>query len=572
MSISSVGFGAPTWNVAGIRVGRAAPSAAPTAPAGPSAAERAYGMQTFVERLEALRVVVHRVRRLAQQSQLGRSSLSSRPALLSSAAVSDLKPGGGLVPGTASTLRSTEPVNTTPTSFGPRGPGWALGVSTAQVTIGGTYTGTADETYTVSSQQTRTVGGGQPIALRVYNSLGAQVGTATFAGGSPAGTQVALIDGLTISLGAGVVSSLDEFSFSVSATTGTDLDPDLPIGGARNLDPELQDSTPVTAGSFFVNGEAISVSLSDTVREVLDRITASAAGVVATYDDATDTVLLERTATGALPITLSGDTSGLLAALKLSGASPVIGTDPTTSPTSGDLATEAMAGFTALSGVVAGSFEINGQLVTLDPATDSLGDVLDAMRAAAPGLRTTLGADGVVTLSADFDLRLNNDSTGLLAVLGLDGASATARSGEGRSMSSAGARRLAQALSELQRPLLDLYGEFTGSAAAAGGITAGQRAVAAAVGRGLGGELDHRRRFGFAFDFGRPAEGQSPLQIDAQTLRGQLRRNPRELARLLIGPDRKSGLLGALDEGLRETLDQARAAATGLSAGLDRYV
>ena len=49
----------------------------------------------------------------------------------------------------------------------------------------------------------------------------------------------------------------------------------------------------------------------ETVREVLDRITASGAGVVATYDDLTDTVLLERDTVGALPITLSGDTSGL---------------------------------------------------------------------------------------------------------------------------------------------------------------------------------------------------------------------------------------------------------------------
>ena len=571
MSISSVGFGFQGWNIAGIRTSAAPRTGAVAAPAPISAAEKAQGMETFVTKLEALRAAVHQVRRLARQGALGRSSLSSRPATLNGAPISDSKPGGGIIPGTKARLSSTAQVNTTPTSFGPRGPGWALGVSTAEVTISGTYTGTTDETYTVSSQQTRTVGGGQPIALRVYNSLGAQVGTATFAGGSPAGTQVALIDGLSVSLGAGVVSSLDEFSFSVSATVGTDLDPDLAIGGQRNSDPELEDATPVTAGSFSVNGQSISVSLTDTVRAVLDRITASGAGVVATYDDLTDTVLLERDTVGALPITLSGDTSGLLAALKLSGASLVAGTDPTSSPSRGDLSAEPMAGFTDLAGVAAGSFKINGQLVTFDPATDSLTDLLDTMEAALPGLRTALSGDGVIQLSADVDLRLDSDTTGLLAVLGLDGAAATASFGAGRAMSSAGARRLADALSALQRPLLDLYSSFTGSEAAAGGIAAGQRAVAASVSRGLGGALNHARRFGFAFDFAAPTDADGPLQIDAKTLRAQLRRNPVELARLLIGADRKSGLLGALDDDLRATIDQARAVAATLGSGLDRY-
>ena len=79
----------------------------------------------------------------------------------------------------------------------------------------------------------------------------------------------------------------------------------------------------------------------------------------------------------------------------------------------------------------AGTAQRDGELLRavadhIDPATDSLSDVLDAMRAAVPGLRASLGADGVVSLSADVNLRLDGDTTGLLAVLGLDGATATA--------------------------------------------------------------------------------------------------------------------------------------------------
>jgi hypothetical protein len=84
--------------------------------------EEGLALRTFVERLEALQAAVHDVRRMARQSALGRLSASARPATLRGAAVSDLKPGGGVIPGTKARLASTAEVNTTPTSFGPRGP------------------------------------------------------------------------------------------------------------------------------------------------------------------------------------------------------------------------------------------------------------------------------------------------------------------------------------------------------------------------------------------------------------------------------------------------------------------
>jgi len=59
---------------------------------------------------------------------------------------------------------------------------------------------------------------------------------------------------------------------------------------------------------------------------VLSRITASSAGVSAVFDPGTETVRLSANKPpAALPIVLSNDSSGFLAATKLAGASAVTG-------------------------------------------------------------------------------------------------------------------------------------------------------------------------------------------------------------------------------------------------------
>ena len=111
-------------------------------------------------------------------------------------------------------------------------------------------------------------------------------------------------------------------------SVGSAVDPDKPFDGTRTNNPNLEYGFSVTAGSFEVNGVTVNVSASDTVNAVLNRITQSAAGVTATFDAATETVLLNQKTQGETPtIVLSNDTSGFVQAMKLASAVPVPGTD-----------------------------------------------------------------------------------------------------------------------------------------------------------------------------------------------------------------------------------------------------
>jgi flagellar hook-associated protein 2 len=81
--------------------------------------------------------------------------------------------------------------------------------------------------------------------------------------------------------------------------------------------------TPVTAGTFTINGVAINVDpTKDNLASVLTRINNSAAGVVATYNRATGQISLTNKATGPQGIVLgaSSDTSNFLSAAGLTGA------------------------------------------------------------------------------------------------------------------------------------------------------------------------------------------------------------------------------------------------------------
>ncbi len=81
--------------------------------------------------------------------------------------------------------------------------------------------------------------------------------------------------------------------------------------------------TPVTAGTFTINGVAISVTATQSLNDVLDAINSSDAGVTATFNSITNQIVLTSNATGPQSIVLgqSGDTSNFLSASGLTTAS-----------------------------------------------------------------------------------------------------------------------------------------------------------------------------------------------------------------------------------------------------------
>ncbi len=82
------------------------------------------------------------------------------------------------------------------------------------------------------------------------------------------------------------------------------------------------------SGSFKINGTSISFDAStDSLENVLDRINASSAGVIATYDPTNDRLRLINKTTGDVGVSMSDETGNFLAATGLSGGSLTRGTN-----------------------------------------------------------------------------------------------------------------------------------------------------------------------------------------------------------------------------------------------------
>ena len=194
---------------------------------------------------------------------------------------------------------------------------------------------------------------------------------------------------------------------------GTHVNADAAFNGTGLNSPLFDPGLTVQAGSFTVDGVTITVAADDTVNTVLDKITASAAGVTATYDDATQTVNLTKQGTTD-PIILAGDTSGFLAAVKFDG------TEDSTSGGSSISAFDAVFNtMTEYSSVGAGTITVNGSQISIDPATTTINGLvsqLNAIEDLSATLNQTTGEIQVSSSSGTIDIA---DTSGLLSVLGV---------------------------------------------------------------------------------------------------------------------------------------------------------
>ncbi len=216
-------------------------------------------------------------------------------------------------------LRSTEEANTTPTSYTPVLPTFDGPQSTAQPIIGGVYDGDqGDQQLKFRVRDNRNIGDAGRIRINIRDEANVTIQNLDF-DSLPANTELTLNNGLTLQFDAGYLKKTENFYVDVSTSVGTDVDPDKAFNGTRDQDPKLQPGLSVTAGSFDVNGVTINVAADDTINSVLGKITASAAGVNATYDAGTDEVVLTQKTAGE-GIVVGNDTSGFLAAAKLDGA------------------------------------------------------------------------------------------------------------------------------------------------------------------------------------------------------------------------------------------------------------
>lgn len=236
---------------------------------------------------------------------------------------------------------------------------------------------------------------------------------------------------------AGTGAPVGEFAFSVTqlATASKQLG-QANVGAALNPTNDVSGlvlsaaafGTAVTAGTFTVNGQQITVDTADTLQAVFDRIsTATGGAVTASYDSATDKITLSSA--GEIVLGSATDTSNFLVAAKLhnngtgtvSSRSALGVIQRSAALSSANFATPITDG-----GSGAGEFKINGVSISFDAATDTVGDVLARINNSSAGVIASYDAENDRFLlsnkvTGDLGIALEDVTGNFLAATGLLG-------------------------------------------------------------------------------------------------------------------------------------------------------
>lgn len=517
---------------------------------GTGATQRRAQQRQNTQRLEGIRELLTHTRDLGARIDHVRAALSSARLTRSRGSVAQITstsaPSLNTEP-TYTTLRSGEEVNTTTTSFSPRGPGWDGPQSTTEPTVSGTYDGSlGDQTIEFRVHRDRTVGGNKNVRLNMYDESGSYLGRVLWTKNTPPDTEESTGFGLNISLSAGEVERNESFFVDVSASQGTDVDPDAAFDGIRNDHPELEDSANIVDGSFTVNGQTIDVGASDSLNDVLGAINASGAGVTATYDSATDSVLFTQDTAGDEDIVLADDTSGFLAALKLDSPDQYQGVDPDPERIISEVA--------AFAGVTSGTITINGTDIAVDVDSDSLQDVLGRISASGAGVSAEWSDSGGIILTGaarGVDIAIEADSTGLLAANNIALQTEEAKGGRGPNQQTV--RDLTRELGSLATELSEALGSLDQESAAASDVGNARNLLLGALQTALEDFSSGDTGLGMVFELGNVASDEAVWDFDSmqvQDLAEALRRQPGRVAEFLLGENGEGGLLDQLDEAL----------------------
>ena len=189
---------------------------------------------------------------------------------------------------------------------------------------------------------------------------------------------------------------------------------------------------PVTAGTITVNGKQVSIGLTDSLKDVFDRIgTATSGAVTGAYDASTDKITLSSASE--IVLGSSADTSNLLQLARLSNngsgtvtsGSTLGGIRLSSSLTSANFGTAVSDG-----GSGAGAFKINGVSFSFSATADSVQAVLDKINNSAAGVTATYNAStGKFQLAnqttGDIGIALEDVTGNFLAASGLSGGTLT---------------------------------------------------------------------------------------------------------------------------------------------------
>ncbi len=200
-----------------------------------------------------------------------------------------------------------------------------------------------------------------------------------------------------------------------TGVVGTRVRADAAFNASGATGPLFDPGLSVQAGSFTVNGVTIAVAADDTLNNVLARITASDAGVVASFDSEAETVTLTSTRASTDPVTVGNDTSGFLAAVKLDG------TALSTQAQSVSPFDAALGQIAEYSEVQAGTLTVNGHQIAIDPASSTIRGIVASLNG-VQGLRASLDeVTGRISVSSTQSNTVVSvaDTSGILSTLGI---------------------------------------------------------------------------------------------------------------------------------------------------------
>jgi flagellar hook-associated protein 2 len=309
--------------------------------------------------------------------------------------------------------------------------------------VGGSITGTdlatgSSKLATPVSTGSFTVDG-QTITVTAgedFNSILADISTQTHGvvTGSIVNNRVQLTSASTINLGSGGDTSnflsVVKLLGQPAATTMSSAGPVGVVNPTVALDQSnisgLQ--TGVTTGSLTINGVTITYnSTSDSLSTILGKINASAAGVTAAYDAASDTVTFTSSKTGNIDVSMADGGGNLLSSLKLVAQAQsttnigqaITGADDATSSSKLPAA------------VTAGTFTVDGFQVTVS-AGETFGAILTDIGTQTGGAVTGAIVGDTIQLTSNNgqQIALGNggDTSNFLTVARLSGTGFTVTS------------------------------------------------------------------------------------------------------------------------------------------------
>ncbi len=453
---------------------------------------------------------------------------------------------------TSTVLASVEEVNTKSTDFSPTDPSFA-GSSSSDPAVSGTYDGSlGTDTLTVTAQNGGVVGL-TAVTFSVTDGNGTEVDTFSVGIGQT-NTPQSTAGGLEVALGGGSVESGDSFEIDVFDNLAFSAAGDGAFDGSGG-DPGFDEGQAVSAGSLTLNGVSIAVLANDSLNSVAAKISASGAGVTATFDADSDIFSLTAQEPGSNgAIALGSDSSGFFDAAKLSGATPTPGTDSD--------ADKPIEDITPLAAVRSGSFTVNGVAFDLDITTDTLGALVEQINDSGAGVSASLDEDSsTISISSDSGaLELDSGETGLFEVLGLSSDSGTTEA-KGSKTVFRDRDGLRRNLAELEEAFNDLLAtEVTGFGAAS--INTIRSKLAQGVANGFKNVLDKTGggdlRSGLGITLRRPKEGTDSLEVSSSGLASALRDDPGNLAALLYSTrsdEGEDGLIATLGTALDENTE-----------------